>query len=225
LGTTGSEQAALQIGQPNNPLVTLRNGNMGLGTNNPQQKLQISGGNLLIQGTNSFQTTGDEAVLFLGDNSHYIKSVFGDGLKIGSFGTPDALVLMQSNGNVGIGTSCPSEKLSVNGRILVRNEVLIQDIATQWCDYVFEDNYKKMSYLEKEKYYKKHKHLPGIISAEEIRNNGFKITEVMAGITLNVEENRLDITDLYKKMEKLEKENYELNKKIKELMLLLNINK
>ena len=120
-------------------------------------------------------------------------------------------------GNVGIGTTLAHNannyKLAVNGKIGAK-EILIETKSDAWSDFDFEPTYKRMTFLEKEKYYTKEKHLPNIISANEIGTNGLDITKVMSGITQNVEENTLDIVELYKQLMDLKKENMELKQKI-----------
>jgi cell division protein FtsB len=54
-------------------------------------------------------------------------------------------------------------------------------------------------------------------SGKQIEKNGLDVGETMKGVTSNVEENRLDITDLHKRLLKLEKENQKLKKEINEL--------
>jgi regulator of replication initiation timing len=54
--------------------------------------------------------------------------------------------------------------------------------------------------------------------------NGLDVSKTMKGVTLNVEKNRLDITDLHKRLVKLEQENQELKKeniKLKQRIELL----
>ena len=82
---------------------------------------------------------------------------------------------------------------------------------------MFEENYDFMNWREKENYIFTNKHLPYIPNAKEIDKNGLDIGTGMAAITQNVEENTIDIIQLYKKMialetevEKLKKENSEL---------------
>jgi hypothetical protein len=90
-------------------------------------------------------------------------------------------------------------------------------VASGWCDFVFEENFVRLNFEEKELFYKKHKHLPNIPPASEIETNGLDLSEVMKGMMQNIEEDRLDITELYKRLVKLEEENKELKKKIDRL--------
>jgi hypothetical protein len=90
-------------------------------------------------------------------------------------------------------------------------------VSTTWSDFVFDENYQRMSYDEKRNFYKINKHLPNVPSAKEIETDGLDIGNVMKGIMQNVEEDRLDITELFIRMEKLEKQNEELKKEIIDL--------
>ena len=74
-----------------------------------------------------------------------------------------------------------------------------------------------MSYQEKEKFFKQNKHLQGVSSAKQIEEDGLDIAKTMTGITMNVEENSLDIIALYKMLEDLKNENKELKNEIKAL--------
>ncbi|MCD4697998.1 MAG: tail fiber domain-containing protein [Bacteroidales bacterium] len=105
-----------QFGIPSNALTVLKNGKVGIGTATPSYQLDVDLGNVLIQGTNSFQTTGDEGILYLGSVHSYIKSEYGYGLKIGTYAAADALNIEQLGGNVAIGTTnAAGYKLYVNG--------------------------------------------------------------------------------------------------------------
>ena len=82
-----------------------------------------------------------------------------------------------------------------------------------WCDYVFEDFYNLMSLSDREQFIKEHKHLPGIMSGDQIEETGLDITNTMAGITKNVEEHELYLQQLYKMVLDLKKEIEELRNK------------
>ncbi len=90
-------------------------------------------------------------------------------------------------------------------------------VATTWSDFVFDEDYQRMNYDEKENFYKKNKHLPNIPSGKEIETEGLDVGGVMKGMMQNIEEDRLDITELFKRIEQIEKENAELKKQIAQL--------
>jgi hypothetical protein len=71
-------------------------GKVGVGTIVPTEKLHVDSGNVLVEGIGSFDAVGDEARVFLGDNSHYIRSIQGSGVRIGTFGVGDAVTILQS---------------------------------------------------------------------------------------------------------------------------------
>ena len=81
------------------------NGNVGIGTSNPDQKLSVSGDTL---------TTGTAYLL---DTNHSIRAISGSGVAISTYAVTDGIILKQSTGNVGIGTTSPSQKLEVNGTV------------------------------------------------------------------------------------------------------------
>jgi len=83
---------------------------------------------------------------------------------------------ISGNGNVGIGTVTPREKLSVNGNIRAR-EIKVE--ATNWPDYVFEEGYGVGTLEELESYIKANKHLPGMPGAKAVETNGIAVSEML----------------------------------------------
>ncbi|WP_103867614.1 tail fiber protein, partial [Aquimarina sp. I32.4] len=77
---------------------------------------------------------------------------------------------IKSNGNVGIGTTSPDMKLTVNGNIHAK-EVKI-DLNIPAPDYVFKEDYKLRSIEEVANFIKENSHLPEIPSAKEFEQNG-----------------------------------------------------
>lgn len=111
-------------------------------------------------------------------------------------------MIIASSGNIGIGTDNPQERLSVDGCILAKN-VKINTSPNYWPDYVFSPDYELMSLDDLERYISNNKHLPGIISAKEIKEQGnVDLGEMNVKLLEKIEELTLYIIDLQKQIEK-----------------------
>ncbi|WP_437921170.1 hypothetical protein [Sphingobacterium sp. LRF_L2] len=109
-----------------------------------------------------------------------------------------------ANGNVGIGTTNPAEKLAVNGNIRAK-EIKVE--ATNWPDYVFEENYDLPLLKDTEAFIKTNKHLPGIPRAKEAEAEGVSLGEMNKALLQKVEELTLYIIEQEKRIQKLEENN------------------
>jgi hypothetical protein len=92
-------------------------------------------------------------------------------------------------GNVGIGTSNPTQKLSVNGTVRAK-EVIVD---TGWSDFVFDESYQLSALSEVEQHIKAEKHLPGIPSANEVAEHGISVGEMQAKLLAKIEELTLHV--------------------------------
>jgi len=101
-----------------------------------------------------------------------------------------------NDGNVGIGTTTPDEKLAVNGTIHAR-EVRVD--LSGWPDYVFDKNYNLPSLEEIQKHIKEKGHLPNIPSAKEVAENGVELGEMNKLLLEKIEELTLYILEMEKK--------------------------
>jgi len=134
-------------------------------------------------------------------------------------------------GNLGIGTTVPSQKLEVNGTTLsnvvwigsginstnssgyllaVNGSAIFNKVVVKlypWADYVFEKNYKLQSLDSLKTYINQNKHLPGIPSTDEMKKkDGVDVGDMQTKLLQKVEELTLYILDLQKQIDELKKE-------------------
>jgi hypothetical protein len=193
-------------------------GNVGIGTNAPDFKLTIK--STLVQSntnTHVLKLVGRNPVLDLSDGAAsygYIKAwtyqpyaPFTRGLVLGAqpgqaiflstnYG---ATMTIANNNNVGIGTTNPAYKLSVNGTTQTK-EVIVE---SGWADYVFDKKYKLLSLNEVEKFIQQNNHLPNIPSAKEIEEKGLHLGDTQRRMMEKIEELTLYVIELRKEIEKL----------------------
>ncbi|MFD1631681.1 hypothetical protein [Pseudopedobacter beijingensis] len=121
----------------------------------------------------------------------------GLGMHFGK-GNSDNSITVDNNGNTGIGTNTPQEKLSVNGKIRAK-EIKVE--TANWPDYVFDENYQLPDLKETESFIKINKHLSGIPSAKEVEEHGVSLGEMNAKLLKKVEELTLYVIELKKENE------------------------
>ncbi|MBO0934105.1 hypothetical protein [Fibrella aquatilis] len=122
LGYDGGWGAA-NIGLPNG--IWDKDGRVGIGTSEPTQPLHVANGDALIAGVGNFSGVGTQARVFLGHPANWVGSVFGartqltgwNGVSIGTSpnGQYTERLVVDANGNVGIGNTAPGTVLDVNG--------------------------------------------------------------------------------------------------------------
>ncbi|WP_257667169.1 hypothetical protein [Parapedobacter tibetensis] len=111
--------------------------------------------------------------------------------------------MVNYNGNVGIGTTTPADKLSVNGRIRAR-EVKVE--TANWPDYVFRGDYELQPLPELEAYIKSNGHLPGMPTAKEAEADGIDLGEMNRKLLEKVEQLTLHLIEKDREMEAIRKE-------------------
>ncbi|MEP1096056.1 MAG: hypothetical protein ABJG78_13160 [Cyclobacteriaceae bacterium] len=179
----------------------LNGGNVGIGTTNPDQLLTIS--------------EDDNPVLRLersGTNKHNWEIYSQSGGSLFFRGGANAVgtsltnfLAIQSNGNVGIGTTTPESKLAVDGKIRATEVKILTDVNSV-PDYVFEADYELRTLQETKEYITKYKHLPEIPSATEIGENGIDLGDMNMRLLKKIEELTLHLIEQNERMEKMEKE-------------------
>lgn len=200
------------------------NGNVGIGAVIPRAKLHINNGNnsdaailaTASEGNNlvvsSINTSVPLGTVFrishefqdYQRNNGYISfhrggSSLGGFLEFGTNGL--SRMLIDTNGNVGIGTATPQNKLDVKG-IIRATEVKVVSIDN-FPDYVFEGTYKLPALLDVNKYIQTKGHLPGMPTAAEAKENGIGLADMQMKLLQKIEELTLYVIDQQKEIEAL----------------------
>ena len=195
-GLIGSESQATRLTiQPS--------GFIGIGTSAPSELLHIAGLNAENPGMRV--TSSGVLVARIGETG----STNDGGLELyNSAGGNPTLIRGEGasylmGGNVGIGTTTPSEKLAVNGNIKARKLIVT---TSQWPDYVFKSGYKLRTLDMVEAFIKKNKHLPDVPSEKEISEGGLDVGSMQAILLQKIEELTLYLIEQNKVVEGLKKE-------------------
>jgi hypothetical protein len=197
------------------PLILSDSGNVGIGTTTAGSPLDVyyaastaanNPGNAAIRVTAAvganprFLNIGYDATL----DEAYLQPVHS-----GSGGFYSNLALNPNGGNVGIGTTNPTQKLSVNGSIRA-HEVIVD---TGWSDYVFAPDYALAPLSEVDAHIKAHHTLPGVPSAAQVAKEGISVGEMQAKLLAKMEEMTLYVIDLKKENTAMKTKIAELEKK------------
>lgn len=197
--------------------LTLLNGNVGVGTSNPINRLQI--GNFQTSSTNSIvipgnynfeqvklgQTNGNGASALEFVNHTSATNSFGIRMLVNSdqfYGfqlqyTPEASsynalsyttgLSMDINGNVLIGKI---NQTNSSYKLDVNGTIRANKVVvnTTGADFVFDSAYQLTPLPEVEQYIQQHKHLPGIAPAADMQQNGAELGEYQTKLLQKTEE-------------------------------------
>lgn len=184
-------------------------GKVGIGTTTPESNVHVK-----ASGTNTvtLESTGTGTRychIRFKDNGNILGYVWTvpetNVMSIGK-GGHQHINMRLDNDFVGIGTTAPDAKLTVNGDIHAR-EVRVDLNGSVAPDYVFGEEYELMSLDELEVYVTNAKHLPEIPSAEEMEHSGIMLKEMNLLLLKKLEEVTLHLIEMNKKVRTLEEQN------------------
>lgn len=122
-------------------------------------------------------------------------------------------LFIKNDGKVSIGLD-PTISTTFNGdyKLYVGTGILTEKVkvalrsTADWADYVFDKDYQLMPLSEVEKFVQQHHHLPGVPSAEEVKENGIDVATMDAKLLEKIEELTLHVIELEKQCKELKKE-------------------
>ncbi|MDA0888016.1 MAG: hypothetical protein O2810_00355 [Bacteroidetes bacterium] len=134
------------IGDNSNKRLVIRkaSGNVGIGTTTPEHKLDVFGSARfgVNKGLILYDDPANSVLRSINNHFHLITNRDQDDIHFRTGNSADFRMTIKGNGNVGIGTTTPREKLSINGKIRAQ-EIKVE--IENWPDYVFKNDYKLLS--------------------------------------------------------------------------------
>lgn len=198
--TVQNDGGAFKVGSTHK-LYVGDNGNVGINTGNPLAKLDVIGRIRVDQDNEAIGITGNNPYIGLWFNDIYRSKIqqLSDQLYINS---NDKIHL--DGDQVAIGnmlSTADGYKLTVTGKIIC--EELKVELAGNWPDYVFADEYQLPPLHQLKTYIETNHHLPNIPKADEVEKEGFEVGEMNRKLLEKVEELTLYVIKLQEQIDLL----------------------
>lgn len=211
---TGKGIRFMVNGSANDVMVIDSLSNVGIGTTFPKEKLHVVGS--IIASGGYYSQDPDHLDIYAGNpatGNGYAYKVLHGGDGYVSIGTPSewagglllktqglTRMLITADGNIGVGSDNPIEKLQVDGNIKAKKVIVAQ---SPWPDYVFEPSYSVSSLDRLETFIKKNKHLPDVPTAKEAEEKGISVGDNQAMLLKKIEELTLYVIEQHKQINAL----------------------
>jgi hypothetical protein len=212
-------------------------GNVGIGTQAPQSRLDIRNPNALTThinisngGYGSIANPSIAGIKFYALNTAYnlasiealsrAENIVGGALVFNvasniTTGIFEEKMRIESNGNVGIGTSdTKGYKLAIAGNAVA--EKMVVKLKGNWPDFVFKPEYKLPPLSIIEQHIKEKGHLQDIPSEKEVAEKGIDLGSMDAKLLQKIEELTLYLIDQQKQIDELKKQNELLMQLVKQ---------
>jgi hypothetical protein len=183
MGAKVDMQSSLKIGWTQSGIIDL----------NTSIEINQNGNNANGVRVNTYNTEVKAFSILRNDNKNTFV-VYGSGVTHIGVGVPK------------VGGIAENAMLSVDGLILAKEVRVAVSTTTHWADYVFAKGYKLKSLSDVEQYILKHKHLPDVPSAEDVKENGIDILEMNSILLKKIEELTLYTIELQKQLDAQQKE-------------------
>ena len=212
-----------------------KNGNIGIGNNSPQSKLDING-TIIVGGD-----TGNLDITSLPNSLDMLKNTgkLAIGWNLSGGGGETDFIANRGKGSTGgfhfydYTNEGQRKKLLVlnnNGNALIEGKLEAKEIkvtTTPTADFVFEDSYQLPSLENVEKHIKEKKHLPEIASAAEMQKDGVNIGDFQIKLLQKIEELTLysiEQNKLNKEQSELLRQQIQVNKTLEQRLQNLENN-
>lgn len=186
-------------------------GNLGVGTNAPQARLDVNFGGepktiKFLESSNAIHSMNSMVRFTWYDNTADLGIVRSDSYPI------EAMAIRFNQNEV--------VRFTPNGNALVQGKLEAKEVkvtSTPTADFVFEENYDLPKLEEIEKHIKEKKHLPEIASAKEMEKDGVNVGAFQIKLLQKIEELTLYSIEQNKRLLKLEEDNRKLNIQVEDL--------